>query len=984
MENIHTTDISELVQLTFVGLIGANKEIEKVLKLFHEKYDKPSHGFLFCEFLVHQPLYENDKDLGKKWEFSPFPHRLAKRSLAMIRPEDACCQNFKLSTDEDIALADILIQMKDTIYTQYIYKYWDTRKKETVEKECNDSLKFELEVPFINPKYGKGTEVSFFAIVQNYVGDMNKDNKTSVVWKKLQDSNLDEDSKKSFHILHGLLWPQIEPIREETITSFLIPIASNQIFYGNLLVFVPHFHKDNDIDKIRQLATELLNVSKKHYVPALAIIHEHFFENLVIRNKQSPTKEDLNTHYKLKLGKKPDNQKPVYKSPICRSQEEEPYCFTCQYFGWEESSDNIVEKYLHKLWQDRRTKRVEIKESFVFKNRLYMDPKILDEFEGFLKPSKAKLKKDDDYLPSVLVVASAGAGKEDIPKLLKLFSDCYNRGMTYKINMAALKPDAILPMIIAGGKITCEESNEELYRKETYKLKGILREIREQIRDEFLKFVKNKDDEEGLFKKVEKCEGDINSCIKKVNEIISCLQSKLMDEVKDFETEISEKKDLENNLDGINKELIKKAQDLVRELEKKKGLEETLSNLEEKLNQQIKESEKKIHHKKKLEEGLIVVEEEISKKIEEPECRLEEKKDLEAKLNEKKNEFSKVANDIACTAQQIENNLTDEIELENDLRKVVVNLINHVRVLEAELTNKKELELDHGKIKELTGKVNKIKELENRLTKRKDSKAKLNKEKRVVESLNKKLKKGFDLKTLTPEEKLIVKKLFGRFPTIVLDELNSMSIDSQGTLLRILENADITPIGGYEDIMIVDGKDDKDYREFLTDFLVVGLMNEDPEEITREEAIRFLKKESYIGGLLGDLLYEYILKIRRLRPDLRARMMRNGKFEMPKLAERRADIPGIFYLLINEAKKDYFINCKIRITIDALEYLMRPELDWPENVRLLQTLTKKVAEIIYDDYEYEKKDIIIVREKHIRKAMEKIGMLKESRICYGK
>ena len=67
---------------------------------------------------------------------------------------------------------------------------------------------------------------------------------------------------------------------------------------------------------------------------------------------------------------------------------------------------------------------------------------------------------------------------------------------------------------------------------------------------------------------------------------------------------------------------------------------------------------------------------------------------------------------------------------------------------------------------------------------------------------------------------------------------------------------------------------------------------------------------------------------------------------------------------------------QIRITMDALEYLMSPELEWPENVRLLETLAKKVVEIIYEDYEKKEDKLIIVREKHIRQAMKEIGMIK--------
>jgi hypothetical protein len=264
--------------------------------------------------------------------------------------------------------------------------------------------------------------------------------------------------------------------------------------------------------------------------------------------------------------------------------------------------------------------------------------------------------------------------------------------------------------------------------------------------------------------------------------------------------------------------------------------------------------------------------------------------------------------------------------------------------------------------------------------------AELEKQKKHIQNvINKFENKELDLKKLTAEEKLVVKELFGRLPVIVLDELNSLSLENQGTLLRILENAEITPIGGFEDKM--GGKDEieNDYREFVTDFLVVGLMNEDPEEITREEAIRFLKRESYIGGFLGDMLYEHILKIRRLRPDLRSRMMRNGMFKVPRLSERRSDIPGMFYLLLNWAIGDYFVNTETRITIDALEYLMRPDFEWPENVRLLQTLVKKVVEIVYEDYENKRqmghqiskidgvRELYIVREKHLRQAMKEIG-----------
>lgn len=299
------------------------------------------------------------------------------------------------------------------------------------------------------------------------------------------------------------------------MTCFLIPIASSQIFYGDLFVCVPHFDNNN---KLRQLATDLIKCVKDHYVPALALIHEHFFEDLVTRNKkQKIEKVDLSIPYKLTLGEKSNVEMPDYKSPICRSIGDETVknCYDCQYFGWEESSDNVVEKYLHKLWQDRRTERTDIKESLIFKKRLYTDPNMLDRLEDFFKPSKAKLKKDGDLLPSVLVVAPPGAGKDDVPNLLKLFTNCYNRGEIYKLNMASLKPDVITPVAMVGGKFTWEESNGKFHREETTKLKGILSEIREKTRKEFEDFYRDAGDE-GLIKKSELYKNNLGKIIKKL------------------------------------------------------------------------------------------------------------------------------------------------------------------------------------------------------------------------------------------------------------------------------------------------------------------------------------------------------------------------------------------------------------------------------------------------------------------------------------
>ena len=480
------------------------------------------------------------------------------------------------------------------------------------------------------------------------------------------------------------------------------------------------------------------------------------------------------------------------------------------------------------------------------------------------------MKKDGKYLPSILVVASPGAGKDDVPPLLKLYSNCYNRGRIYNLNMASLKPNAVAPVAMVGGEIVREESttrdmdgiNLTFYKEETYKLKGILQKIKKKVQEDFEEFIKSK----------------LGKNINTHKDYIKWRKNKIEEKINEKEQEIKQKdadqKELKEKRNKLN-EL--KNNNLIEVINKIRGIEEISfvdeSKAKEWIENYISECDKKIN-----------------------------------KLNDEKE-----------TKERILRELKQE---RNDL---------------------------HEKSKKL-------------------------------DKISTKLKSSSDIKLLGSEEKLIVKELFGKFPTIVLDELNSLSIESQGVLLRFLENAEITPIGGYEDKMeeIVNGDEvEKAYREFITDFLIIGVMNEDPEAITREEAIRFLEKEKYIGGLLGDLLYEHIIKVRRLRPDLRSRMMRNGVFEMPKLAEHPADIPVIFYNILNKDKGDYFPNSEIGITMDALELLMSPELEWSENVRLLQTLIKKVEEVLYEDYENKDKDLIIVREKHIRKAMKAIGMEKE-------
>jgi transcriptional regulator with AAA-type ATPase domain len=174
----------------------------------------------------------------------------------------------------------------------------------------------------------------------------------------------------------------------------------------------------------------------------------------------------------------------------------------------------------------------------------------------------------------------------------------------------------------------------------------------------------------------------------------------------------------------------------------------------------------------------------------------------------------------------------------------------------------------------------------------------------------------------------------GAHPTLRLDEFNSMDPDSQGVLLRYMDNSEIVPLGALTDTNS-DG----------TDCLVVGIMNEDPQDISRERAMEFFRRGEYLGGFLGDLLYEHFLKIRRLRPDVMYRMIRNGKFVIPALRDRSEDVPLLLHVFIrDELRSSLEPEPKLHLALECLDRLMSPALTWPGNVRQLQALAKLIAE----------------------------------------
>lgn len=238
---------------------------------------------------------------------------------------------------------------------------------------------------------------------------------------------------------------------------------------------------------------------------------------------------------------------------------------------------------------------------------------------------------------------------------------------------------------------------------------------------------------------------------------------------------------------------------------------------------------------------------------------------------------------------------------------------------------------------------------------------------------------GFELQThLTTEIKvkgflqriLEEAKESGKSPTLRFDEFNSMDPDSQGVLLRFLDNSEVIPIGGLKD----NGKDH-------VDCLVIGIMNEDPDEISRERAIESFKNFQYLGSFLGDLLYEQFLKMRRLRPDIMYRMKRNGKFVIPALRERREDIPLLFYVFVRdeirarnqhsaEKKKNDKDSKELHLSLEVLSRLMQVDLSWPGNIRQLQALAKLVAERLMRETDHH-----VVTLRIVDAALRDVGLV---------
>lgn len=161
--------------------------------------------------------------------------------------------------------------------------------------------------------------------------------------------------------------------------------------------------------------------------------------------------------------------------------------------------------------------------------------------------------------------------------------------------------------------------------------------------------------------------------------------------------------------------------------------------------------------------------------------------------------------------------------------------------------------------------------------------------------------------------------------TVVFDELNSLDIDQQGVLLRILENGEILPLGKHESTNV--------------NFLCIGIMNEIPHDLMKEsELAEGFAHSQIFGSVVGTMLEELFRKSRRLRPDLYYRFARIEPIMLPALRERHREIPFLFRLKLMKFRDAVRPLDTVDIDVGALRFLMDTRLQWAGNMRELEAV----------------------------------------------
>jgi two-component system, NtrC family, response regulator HydG len=152
--------------------------------------------------------------------------------------------------------------------------------------------------------------------------------------------------------------------------------------------------------------------------------------------------------------------------------------------------------------------------------------------------------------------------------------------------------------------------------------------------------------------------------------------------------------------------------------------------------------------------------------------------------------------------------------------------------------------------------------------------------------------------------------------TVFLDEIADISLKTQTDLLRVLQEREITRVGGNQIIKV--------------DFRCIAATNKDLENLIAE------------GKFRPDLFYR--LNVFRI--------------ELPPLRERREDIP----LLVNDFVRRFSLAMNKRITRVAPEVMNRlQQQPWPGNVRELENAVER-AMVVAQEPELIERDFIFKTE----------------------
>ena len=141
--------------------------------------------------------------------------------------------------------------------------------------------------------------------------------------------------------------------------------------------------------------------------------------------------------------------------------------------------------------------------------------------------------------------------------------------------------------------------------------------------------------------------------------------------------------------------------------------------------------------------------------------------------------------------------------------------------------------------------------------------------------------------------------------TLFLDEIGDMNLDLQSKLLRVLENSNVTRVGGRTDIQL--------------DVRIVCATHKDLSELVSQNKFR------------EDLLFR----------------LNVFPIQVPTLKERLDDIPEIVSHLLKKTIKSNSAGSEIRFQESGLKALKSH--DWPGNIRELRNLIERVTILSSDE-----------------------------------